>query len=148
MALLRRSKLDRARVPSLLLFLAALTLTTGCETGYLIEAFPVCDPFVSTEEPPVAAASATFALAHAGPNPFAETTQLHYALRRPGRFTVEVFDASGRRVEVLAEGDAPAGVLAVPWTVTRATTRPAAGIYFVRAAFGGDSITEKVTLIR
>lgn len=145
MALLRRSRPNRIRIVSLLLAAAALALSSGCETGYLIEGFPVCDPFVHAEEPNVAAAPAALGLARFGPNPFVDATELHYALPRAGKLTVEVYDASGRRVEVLVDRDVPAGELALPWNVASSA---AAGIYFVRASFGGRTVTEKLVLIR
>lgn len=147
MALLGRTNGDRTLTASLLL-LSALASTMGCETGYLIDGLPVCDPFDLPEQPAVTAAPAALALAGSGPNPFTNATELRFKLLRPGKLRVEVFDVSGRRVEVLANGDVPAGEVELPWNVASGAEHLPAGVYFVCATYGRKVVTQKLTVIR
>ena len=61
-----------------------------------------------------------------------------------GAVTVEVLDALGRRVALLAEGDAAAGTrtLALP------VGRLAPGAYVVRMTAGRESVTRPVVVVR
>jgi hypothetical protein len=49
------------------------------------------------------------------PNPFAAATRLQFTLPRPARVTLELYDASGRRVATLVDGMRAAGPQAVPY---------------------------------
>jgi hypothetical protein len=83
---------------------------------------------------------------HAGlraswPNPFAGRARIAYAVDRPGRVTLTVLDAAGRRVRTLFDGDRPsAGPGAVEWDGATDDGRPApAGIYWVRMRWPGGA---------
>ena len=78
------------------------------------------------------------------PNPVSRSARIAYNLPNAGRLSVKVFDISGREQAVLLDEQCPAGAGAIDWT-PRALAR---GVYFVRAAYAGDTRVEKVMLIR
>lgn len=56
-----------------------------------------------------------FALRQNRPNPFSGRTAIHFDLPVETRVRLEIFDAQGRRVRMLAEGTYPAGFHALEW---------------------------------
>lgn len=81
-------------------------------------------------------------------NPTHLPARLRFALPEPAPVRVELFDFSGRRVRVLAEGDRPAGVLDVAWDGRYDDgTRANPGVYLVRAIAGSRRATAKFTLL-
>jgi len=88
-------------------------------------------------------------LAQNSPNPFAGSTGIAFALARPGRVSVAVYDVSGRRVATLAEGEHDAGSFAVSWDGRDDSGREvAAGAYFVRMIGADSHFERKMTLLR
>ena len=83
------------------------------------------------------------------PNPFSEKTTIAYDLPAPGRVKLEVFDVTGRRVNVLADEYRPAGPGAVVWdgTNSRGAEVPA-GIYFSRLSAGGQKQSMKILRLK
>ena len=59
-------------------------------------------------------------------------SQLRLDLPEPSRVSLDVFDGSGRRVDLVHEGELPAGSHEFTWT-GRGAGRVASGMYFVRA---------------
>jgi hypothetical protein len=95
------------------------------------------------------APSADFELAANEPNPFAESTELRFALAQSRDVRLSVLDVAGRRVQLLVEGPAPAGVTAVAWDGRDSLGRRVApGVYFFRLESGTDVRTVKGTLLR
>jgi len=89
-----------------------------------------------------------FALEQNGPNPFAVATTIRFRLPAISRVSLEVFDPSGRRLAVLAEGEYPAGAHAVSWDrrdATGAVARP--GIYLYRITAGAFRDQKKMVLL-
>lgn len=80
----------------------------------------------------------------ASPNPFNPVTRVTYYLPEQQYIRLEVYDASGRLVEVLAEGIKPAGENAVDWNASGI----ASGIYFSRLVAGSFIETKKLVLIK
>ncbi|MEO0556901.1 MAG: T9SS type A sorting domain-containing protein [Bacteroidota bacterium] len=78
------------------------------------------------------------------PNPVASSLAVSVTLAEPQAVTVEVVDALGRRVAVLADGRRPAGASSWRWDVDR---QPA-GVYVVRLRAGEEVRTERVTVVR
>jgi arylsulfatase A-like enzyme len=80
------------------------------------------------------------------PNPsgVASGAVAELALEAPGPVCVEVFDALGRRVALLHDGPAPAGVLALGLGEHGLP----AGVYVVRATAGGTVTSRVFTLVR
>lgn len=78
------------------------------------------------------------------PNPFASSTTLRYALPEAAEVRLEVFDALGRRVAVLAEGAHAAGPHAAMWDARGL----ASGVYVARLVSDGVVETRRLTLLR
>jgi hypothetical protein len=76
------------------------------------------------------------------PNPAAHGTSLRYELSHPGRVTLAVFDAQGRRLSTPLENiDQDAGPHALDWDRRdRAGSRVAAGNYIVRLWVDGRAV--------
>jgi photosystem II stability/assembly factor-like uncharacterized protein len=83
-------------------------------------------------------------LAAPAPNPFRQSTRVRYALDAPGRARLAVYDALGREVAVLVDGERPAGE-----HETQLEARGlAAGVYVVRLTGEGAAATRTVTVVR
>ena len=82
-------------------------------------------------------------LAPPHPNPVRTATTLAYALAEPGAATLAVYDARGRLLQTLADGEHAAGAYAVSWSGTGLP----AGVYLVQLVAGEASWTQRVTLI-
>ena len=78
------------------------------------------------------------------PNPFAASTTLRYALPEAAEVRLEVFDALGRRVVVLAEGAHVAGSHTATWDAQGL----ASGVYVVRLVADGAVETRRLTLLK
>ena len=78
------------------------------------------------------------------PNPFNPTTELTLDLPEEARVRLDVFDVSGRRVAVLAEGYYGAGSHSFLWD---AADRPS-GVYFYRITASDRTLTRKMHLIK
>ncbi len=85
----------------------------------------------------------------AWPNPFRRETTLRLHLPRASRVTAAVFDVSGRRVRLLADGDYSAGEHPLVWDGLADGGRPApAGVYFLRARTEAGERTARVLRLR
>jgi hypothetical protein len=86
----------------------------------------------------------------AGPNPFDEATTLRFELPSSQRISLSVFDATGRRVRSVAEGEFAAGIHDVAWDGRDdAGARVGSGVYFVRLEGRGHVVdARRVVLIR
>ena len=78
------------------------------------------------------------------PNPFNPATTISFELSSPGRASLEIYDAMGRKVEVLMSGPMPAGPHEVVWS---AGDLPS-GTYFCRLSAGGGVDTRSMILLR
>jgi hypothetical protein len=78
------------------------------------------------------------------PNPFNPSTTLCYDLDEPGTVLLEVFDLTGRRVALLADGPAPAG----RHTAAFNAAGLASGVYMARLTAGGTVQHRKMLLVR
>ena len=85
----------------------------------------------------------------ASPNPFNPATTIRFDLPASGNVQVAVFDAGGRRVAVLVDGERDAGSHVVPWNGLSSTSDPvSSGVYFVRLVHASGSKTLKLVLLR
>lgn len=83
------------------------------------------------------------------PNPSRESVRLAFEIGRPTEVRAEIFDLSGRRLRVLADGVRPAGRHELAWDGRDASGRRAAsGVYFYRLELDGAAVTRKVSLVR
>ncbi|MEM1054075.1 MAG: plastocyanin/azurin family copper-binding protein [Bacteroidota bacterium] len=111
-----------------------------------------CDPHLNIMQGTITVVQSTDAegplveepegLQYAGANPFRDTARLTLALREPQEVRVSVYDALGREVAVLFEGEAPAGDLPVEWTAPES----AQGAFIVRAA--GPTLESTLGIVR
>ena len=99
-------------------------------------------------EPPGSVPRATMLL-NAHPNPFNPTTMIPYCLASSERVTLRIFDAQGKLVRTLAEGEKPAGSYEVAWNGRDDSGRSVAtGMYFVQLQAGSYEATKKLLMIR
>ena len=87
---------------------------------------------------------AALRLAPAAPNPARSRTALRFTLRASGAVRLRLFDALGREVAVLADGDRAAG----EHTVTVDAARLVPGLYLARLDAGGASATQRFVVVR
>jgi hypothetical protein len=92
----------------------------------------------------------TDGLRFVGPNPFRTSTEVHFALTRPGKVDVVVYDVLGREVKSVARGLwLESGPQSVRWDgMTREDRPAAAGVYFVRLSTPSGHWTRSVVRIR
>jgi WD40 repeat protein len=85
----------------------------------------------------------------ARPNPFNQSTAIHFELARDARVRLDVYDAAGRKVRTLLDHVVPVGYQAIGWNGRDdAGADVAAGIYFVRLWTAETVVTTRVALIR
>jgi hypothetical protein len=83
------------------------------------------------------------------PNPASREASVTLRLRAAGTVRVAVFDAAGRRVATLFDGEAPAGPLALRWNGRDLRGREAgSGVYLVRAEAAGQKQTTRMVWVR
>ena len=85
-----------------------------------------------------------FILSSAYPNPFNSTTTISYLLPKSSKVKVEVFDVTGRRVQVLENKILQAGEHQTIFDGTGLAT----GIYFTRIRAGDFVKTQKMILLK
>jgi hypothetical protein len=85
----------------------------------------------------------------ASPNPFNPMTKVYFSLARPQHVKVTVFDLTGSRVAVLADGIFQQGEQSVQWNGTDASGRAvASGTYSVRMESQDGVEMQKMSLVR
>lgn len=90
-----------------------------------------------------------FSLAACYPNPAHERVTIKYALAGDGAVRLAVYDLSGRKVTVLAEGAAKAGEHEIAWNLTTADgCRVAPGVYIYRLEAGGATAARRMVITR
>ncbi len=77
------------------------------------------------------------------PNPFNSTTRIEFQLPAAKEVSLEIYDCSGRLVDVIANGRFDAGTNSVSWN---ATGHPA-GLYFCKLSAGSFMETRRVILM-
>ena len=83
------------------------------------------------------------------PVPSRADVTITVAIPEVGPARVEIFDASGRRVRTLWNGNAEVGERALMWNARDAAgVRVAPGIYFIRATLGAETATRRIVLVR
>jgi hypothetical protein len=94
------------------------------------------------------APAATY-LAQNFPNPFNPTTRIEFGLSAPANLSLRIYDAAGRLVRVLAEGNRPAGTYAEMWNGKDDGGRAVStGIYFYKLDAGTFTQTKKMILLK
>ncbi len=110
-------------------------------TNYAI--YSPSGPVVRVDDPidgesPAAPATARL---RAVPNPFNPSTEIHFELERVSGATLDLFDASGRRIRSFDLGNRRPGQGSVTWDGTDASGRGvASGTYFARLRTSGRTV--------
>jgi len=78
------------------------------------------------------------------PNPFNPSTVISYTLPEAGSVSLEVFDMTGRRIAVLAQGNQAAGAYTYDFDASSLSS----GVYMYRLQSAGTVLTRKMTLIK
>jgi hypothetical protein len=85
-----------------------------------------------------------FNLSQNYPNPFNASTILNFAIDKPGRVTLVIYNLLGQRVQTLIDEDLPAGKHNVTWDASRMSS----GIYFARLASQDSQRRIKLVLLK
>jgi serine protease len=85
-----------------------------------------------------------FYLAPSYPNPFSGVTSLRFNLPKAAHARLEIFNASGARVEVLLDRGMPAGFHSVSWNASGVPS----GVYFCRLVAGAETATTRMILVQ
>jgi hypothetical protein len=88
--------------------------------------------------------AARFGLRHGYPNPFNPTTTIEFSLARRTPVRLELFDASGRRVRGLVDGELEAG----EHRIRLGTEGLASGVYYCRMTAAEFSDTISLVLVK
>ena len=83
------------------------------------------------------------------PNPFNPTTSIRFTLRSVEQVSIRVFDASGRLVTTLEEGQRPAGINFVYWNGTNSNGNVvSSGVYYYKLVAGRHEQTRRMVLLK
>ena len=83
-----------------------------------------------------------------GPNPFSGAIRLQLAAPRSAEGTIRIYNITGQEVATLHSGVVAAGVSSFAWDGRDREGRDApAGVYVVRAQFGGESATRRLVRV-
>ncbi len=84
-------------------------------------------------------------LALAGPNPVVGPARLRFTLPVAARAELAIYDAMGRRVALLADGDSPAGPRTLTWD--RGAAGVGSGVYFARLKALGRVLVQRLVIL-
>jgi|AntRauTorckE6833_2_1112554.scaffolds.fasta_scaffold16954_2 glucose/arabinose dehydrogenase len=104
-------------------------------------------PMATGIEEPVSQTPSQFSLSQNYPNPFNPTTQITYALNRPGQVTLEVYNTLGKKVSTLVNMQQSSGQHSVTFNAQNLPS----GLYFYRLSLAGDQSsvqTRKMMLLK
>jgi C1A family cysteine protease len=83
------------------------------------------------------------------PNPFSASARIDFSLETKSYISVKVYDLQGRLVNVLAEGENPAGTFSVHWNGTNGSGKQVeSGIYFCVLQTFENTISRKLIYLR
>lgn len=85
-----------------------------------------------------------FSLSANYPNPFNASTIIRYSLPATADVTIEIYDILGRKVEMLVQGEQPAGYHQITWDAMNRRS----GIYFYRIKTGRYSEVKKMIILK
>lgn len=78
------------------------------------------------------------------PNPFAESTQIHFNVTERGKVSIVIYDASGRKVKTLVSNEKLPGSYAVYWDGTNtAGSKVENGVYFYKLTVNNRIINSR-----
>ncbi|MDT0632283.1 M64 family metallopeptidase [Rubrivirga sp. S365] len=109
-----------------------------------VRAWTVTRPAATAAESGAGGADTATRLGLAAPNPVRHAARLPFRLAEGGAVRLSVYDALGREVAVLVDGERPAGLHEATWSAGAL----AAGVYVVRLEAPGATATQVVTVAR
>ncbi len=112
---------------------------TGAGYWYLIT-----QSQVSTDIETINTEPGSFSLNDNYPNPFNPETSFSFTLPKQGQAKLAVFDMLGNEVQIIVDGDLPAGEFRTTWKADGLSS----GTYFYRLESQGLVITKKMTLMK
>jgi len=90
-----------------------------------------------------------FKLTQNQPNPFNPATEIKFTVATPGHVELAVYDTQGRLINTLLSETRDAGEHSVGWNGTDAQgNRVPSGVYFCKYFSGGETATQKMTLLK
>jgi hypothetical protein len=121
-----------------------LTCTAVGKAGQVLDSF-VLTHTSAPEMPPDSQVS----LGPPRSNPFTGETTMSLSLPADSEVSVAVFDASGRLVRSLLDGELPGGAHPVTWNGCDGAGRQVpSGVYFARAVCGGAEAVQRLVRVR
>ncbi len=112
--------------------------------GGLSPRIPEDEPTPPTLNPPFGT-EPEFSLSAAAPSPFRGSTSIAYAIDRPGRVTLRLYDLRGRVIRTLVDRELEGGEFQATWDGRDDAGRStAAGIYFLRLRSDGRERLQRV----
>ena len=117
------------------------------EEGWYIDDVTVTDDYASilVEDDDLTAMPLAFGIRSIRPNPAVSEVALSFDIAQPARVRLTAFDARGRQVGVIVEGDFSPGSHSAAW-------KPAGeivpGVYFIRMTAPGFGETRKIILLK
>jgi hypothetical protein len=116
---------------------------TIIESGFLANLI-LRDPSTKVDEKKDETIPSTYELEQNYPNPFNPSTTIAFALPKPSEVTLKIFDASGREVATLVEGNLPAG----KHEVVLDASPYSSGVYFYRFQAGEFSQIRRLVFVK
>ncbi|MBK7702860.1 MAG: S8 family serine peptidase [bacterium] len=108
-----------------------------------------CSQGTGVDDGPGQGVPAVFRVDPAFPNPFNPSTTIRFAMPAAARASVRIYDAGGRHVRTLVDGDLGAAVHTVVWQGDDdAGRRVGSGVYFYRVRAGTNEQTGPLALIK
>ncbi len=99
---------------------------------------------VDGDQPNAPAAPARASLSQNSPNPFNPSTSIRFELTEAGSIELAVYDLSGRKIAVLADGPHAAGGHMIGWKPDRL----ASGVYLIRLVAGETRLERSMVLLK
>ena len=99
---------------------------------------------VSVDQPAISEKPEAMALHQNMPNPFNPNTSIEFSIPSAGAVRLEVYNANGQLVDVLADSQLRAGSHMAVWN----TDNHSSGTYFYRLRHNGYTETKKMTLLK
>jgi hypothetical protein len=123
---------------------------TGFQTGTYGPLYAIQDHTTVTGIEAPATAPGFNQLFQNRPNPFNPQTAIPFALSRPGRVVIRIYDVLGRTVRTLLDADQPAGFHIISWDGRLDSGMAAAsGIYLYRITYpDGHTASKKMSVLR
>ncbi|MBN1754900.1 metallophosphoesterase [bacterium] len=84
------------------------------------------------------------------PNPFNSAIRINYSVPEPARVDISIYNMAGYQVAKIAQGMVSPGVHTAIWETceTKRRKQVPTGVYLVRLSGNGDTVEERITLVK